>query len=883
MPPTEITTEETITLKQAPTLEVALRRLASLGLAVAALAIAMFALSGTAVAGVSGQQAFFPTINWGTEPGEFFNPKQLGVDPVDGSVYVADGTPDNSETRIDKFSAAGALEGSVSIPRAHESPEAEGRKGFIGIGVDHALHRFYLVQDELQAEGEALAEERVATKVLVFSTEVTGGALSAPTEFALPAPTSANVIVRPQELAIDPSNGDLIIAGKNPSGNAILQRVSSAGVLGARYEETESKLQALGENPGNFGFTVGPDGTTYIVSQAGGGLGAPEGFTLPPHFQPISGPLALSSIPGFAAAATAEGWSNQPQAMVVISAPGTGNGYGPQIALVSSSDGEETLFFKGARNETSEQAEEVRIHGFSLQQQATTTVYGGGATARHCAIQTRQAAIAPSKEGALVVLDQGQETEGTSTTPTFGPNVLRFGPGGSGCPGPNPAIQLKSGSNSVTQVSAGTNVTLDASSSEISGPTLESLTWTVEGPGGSVEHFPIAGPAPSMQFDHVFATEGSYTVKLTVKTSTVPHIGSGFTAKPVELTVTAPSTATPTVTALNPNHGPTTAGNQVEITGTELTGTTKVEFGTTEVTSFAENTATKIKLDAPPHAAEIVHVTVTTAGGTSATSANDEYTYETPASTAPTVIAVSPHQGSIAGSTAVTITGTDLTGAEEVKFGTTAVTCDGTVAHCKVESATEIKATTPAHAAGIVDVTVKTPNGTSTVGAGDEFTFEAPVVMRTLTINTAGGSGTGTVTCGGVSCAASYESGTHVVLAATPNSGSTFAGWSGGGCSGTAPCTVVLTSDTTVTAVFNLVSSGGGGGGGGATTTPPGNSPPPTITPPPPVKTPAQKLAEKRRKAITKCKKLSGKAKTQCLKKARRIGKPKKKSKGKSS
>ena len=40
------------------------------------------------------------------------------------------------------------------------------------------------------------------------------------------------------------------------------------------------------------------------------------------------------------------------------------------------------------------------------------------------------------------------------------------------------------------------------------------------------------------------------------------------------------------------------------------------------------------------------------------------------------------------------------------------------------------------------------------------------------------------------------------MLTATADPGSTFAGWSGGGCSGTATCTVTMNSDTAVTATF---------------------------------------------------------------------------------
>ena len=76
-----------------------------------------------------------------------------------------------------------------------------------------------------------------------------------------------------------------------------------------------------------------------------------------------------------------------------------------------------------------------------------------------------------------------------------------------------------------------------------------------------------------------------------------------------------------------------------------------------------------------------------------------------------------------------------------------------------------------------------------------------------LTVQTAG-SGSGTLS--GTNCASgSYASGTQISCTATAGSGSTFAGWSGGVCSGTGSCTFTLSSASTVIATFN--SSGGSG------------------------------------------------------------------------
>lgn len=74
----------------------------------------------------------------------------------------------------------------------------------------------------------------------------------------------------------------------------------------------------------------------------------------------------------------------------------------------------------------------------------------------------------------------------------------------------------------------------------------------------------------------------------------------------------------------------------------------------------------------------------------------------------------------------------------------------------------------------------------------------------TLTV-TKSGSGTGTVSGGSISCGStcSYTGSGTVILTATASNGSTFSGWSGGGCTGTAPCTVSLTAgNIAITATF---------------------------------------------------------------------------------
>ncbi len=65
------------------------------------------------------------------------------------------------------------------------------------------------------------------------------------------------------------------------------------------------------------------------------------------------------------------------------------------------------------------------------------------------------------------------------------------------------------------------------------------------------------------------------------------------------------------------------------VTGTSLEGVTTIDFGGTTAT-IKTDTATEITVESPAHAAGQVDVTVTTPGGTSATSEADHYTYEAP-------------------------------------------------------------------------------------------------------------------------------------------------------------------------------------------------------------------------------------------------------------
>ena len=82
----------------------------------------------------------------------------------------------------------------------------------------------------------------------------------------------------------------------------------------------------------------------------------------------------------------------------------------------------------------------------------------------------------------------------------------------------------------------------------------------------------------------------------------------------------------PTVGSLVPNFGPAAGGTSVMITGTNFGGVTAVKFGTVAASTYTVNSATQITATSPAGSGA-VDVTVTTAGGTSATSSADLFTY----------------------------------------------------------------------------------------------------------------------------------------------------------------------------------------------------------------------------------------------------------------
>ncbi len=175
---------------------------------------------------------------------------------------------------------------------------------------------------------------------------------------------------------------------------------------------------------------------------------------------------------------------------------------------------------------------------------------------------------------------------------------------------------------------------------------------------------------------------------------------------------------TPVATSISPTGGALAGGTPVTVTGVNFTGVTSVEFvpsggsfGQYVCTSLVVVSDTSITCTTPSGSGVVSVYALSPMGAGTATT----YTY----GAAPKVSSVAPTSGSVAGGTAVTITGTGFLTGATATFGGAACT------NRTVVSATSLTCTTPSAAAsGIVSVVVTNTDAQS--GSKNAFTYFSP-------------------------------------------------------------------------------------------------------------------------------------------------------------
>ncbi len=178
------------------------------------------------------------------------------------------------------------------------------------------------------------------------------------------------------------------------------------------------------------------------------------------------------------------------------------------------------------------------------------------------------------------------------------------------------------------------------------------------------------------------------------------------------------------------------SGKRIKVVGRNFTAVKEVAFqtnnGSVASPRFEVNAeGTQIVATSPlveqasGEASEQAHLRVQTAVGVSPDTSLDLIQF----AAGPQVTKVEAHEGSSTGGATVRILGWNFVpGATEVRFGGVPASHTVTKAYAvgfPNPTETEIIATAPAHAPGVVDVTVTTLEGTSNVSAADRFTYHA--------------------------------------------------------------------------------------------------------------------------------------------------------------
>jgi hypothetical protein len=243
---------------------------------------------------------------------------------------------------------------------------------------------------------------------------------------------------------------------------------------------------------------------------------------------------------------------------------------------------------------------------------------------------------------------------------------------------------------------------------------------------GGISAFGFFSPAPNL-----------------VKTSS-PMINAASYPDPVDVVVTTPSgpspvvpandtftyttTPAPTITGVGPASGP--PGTTVFVSGTDFGGLSGVSFGTTPATGaiFGPSLGV-IQLPSPTGIpGPAVDIRVMAAGGQSAITAADHYTYA--AEEPPIISSISPNSGPTG--TLVNIIGEHLGGATQVTFGTNLG--GAIVPNFFVRSDNLIRVQSP-NLGGVNHIQVTTTAGMMTPFSGADLFFSpgyGPVVMAAL-------------------------------------------------------------------------------------------------------------------------------------------------------
>lgn len=282
--------------------------------------------------------------------------------------------------------------------------------------------------------------------------------------------------------------------------------------------------------------------------------------------------------------------------------------------------------------------------------------------------------------------------------------------------------------------------------SPVVGSTAGGTTVTLTGTGFLTGAAVLFGTRPATDVTVVSSTE------LTVSTPARPVGVVSVTvrnpdAQSAELPRAFRFITPPTVTAATPNTGDVAGGTVVRLSGSGFAAGSTVSFGGTAAAQVSVVSATELDAVTPPHLPGAVDVEVSTDGASATLTGGFTFTRG-----APTLSAVAPPSGPVAGGTLLTLSGTGFAPGASVTVGGAAAS------DVVIVSSVLARAVVPAHAAGPVDVVLTNDDSKAATLAGG-FTYVSPPDDDTGAVTdggtgsigeapTGGGGGTGGVSCG---------------------------------------------------------------------------------------------------------------------------------------
>jgi hypothetical protein len=456
----------------------------------------------------------------------------FAVDPDNGSIYVGDeGKGDEEELRIQQYSASGAYEAAVTLKKsdltnAKVLPKGiENVESFDGFAVDAAEGRLYVLVTYRRGYSKVDADDEVAGALYAFKTTPEGGVLvpaegtskeaheegllGTTTALEGNSETAGQALLEPAGIAVNPKTHEIVILGEVEEGefikHVVLDRVNNKGELLGRYLDPEDQ----GEEPDS---PVVTEAGRIFYESGDEILQVPAAFesTPPKEIFTFEEPEGFETDPFKEEMLEFDEGEYSSGGALAISPEGAGTGRLVSNASVwgvnpEGTFKEETLNSAVLTLKYAEEGENTKVEEVGW----TGGVPGpGDGTGEPLPCQIGSVGnyplVAATSDEGVAVLAGGVAAEG-------GPKideVIKFGPGGTGCPTAKETASGLEATVEGTKVTTVDNTNTVALSADVQGADVRSVEWKFGSEGGETITVAAGEEIQVAETSHIFAKPG---------------------------------------------------------------------------------------------------------------------------------------------------------------------------------------------------------------------------------------------------------------------------------------------------------------------------------------------------------------------------------------